>query len=147
MVRLRASYCDCGHSDAYNRGMKVYVLGYRTKTDEEVEAERRTLPRYREIEDTIVSFGDAPNPKWPMRAISAARMHRDRLQGYQIHVDDHFCSFTVEEIPESGFAIVCLTHPPLTGVPGPFCTRRNETNWFKKERRWHEGRSTHLSRW
>ena len=32
------------------------------------------------------------------------------------------------------------------GVPGKFCTRVNETNWYGRSLKWHEGRSIRLSR-
>jgi hypothetical protein len=32
------------------------------------------------------------------------------------------------------------------GVPGKFCTRKYETNWYERSLGWHEGRSIHLSR-
>jgi hypothetical protein len=32
------------------------------------------------------------------------------------------------------------------GVPGKFCTRGNETNWYGRSLEWREERSTRLSR-
>jgi hypothetical protein len=32
------------------------------------------------------------------------------------------------------------------GVPGKFCTRKYETNWYERSLGWDEGRSIHLSR-
>jgi hypothetical protein len=32
------------------------------------------------------------------------------------------------------------------GVPGKFCTREDETNWYERSWRWYEGRSTQRSR-
>jgi hypothetical protein len=92
--------------------MKAYVYEYHTKSGKEIEDERWTSPRFRQqIEHTVVAFGGAPNPKWPLISRSEAQTHCNRLRDFGIHVDDHDCDFSVEKISEDGFAIVCLTHP------------------------------------
>lgn len=32
------------------------------------------------------------------------------LQETKVHVGEHFCMFSVEQLPEGDFAIVCLSH-------------------------------------
>jgi hypothetical protein len=101
--------------------MKVYVYGYRARTDEEIEAERRKLPPFTLIEPVIVSYHE--NPEWRIPLESEAVWRRDELQNALVHVGPHYCEFSIEELPEGDFAIVCAEHPEL-GQSNPGGPRR-----------------------
>jgi len=55
-----------------------------------------------------VAYSDAPELKMP--AIEAQDQCR-YLRTLRIRVGPHYCDFSVEELPDGGFAIVCLPHP------------------------------------
>jgi hypothetical protein len=87
--------------------MKMYVSGHWPvkKTREQKEQEKR-LPR--PIMDFDVAY--SKEPKWSMTR-DEAEWERDRLQSWNVHVGEHYCKFSVEELPSGSFAIACLSHP------------------------------------
>lgn len=88
--------------------MKVYVLGYRTKTPEQIETERRQLPPFAHIENIEVQY--SPTPDWRMPAYEADYQCNE-LRGMHVHVGQHICDFAIEELPEGDNAIMCAAHP------------------------------------
>lgn len=88
--------------------MKAYVLGYRTKTDEEIEAQRRTAVPFARIEEIEVQYHSRPVWRIPSHE---AEWRCAELQRSRIHVGQHYCEFSLEELPEGNFAIVCESHP------------------------------------
>jgi hypothetical protein len=91
--------------------MKVYVRGYDTKTDDEIEAERRRLSPFALIEPIVVVYSDSPTWRIPLESEAVWRLVD--LQTAHVHVGQHFCEFSIEELPEGDFAIVCAEHPEL----------------------------------
>jgi hypothetical protein len=96
--------------------MKVYVLGYRQKDKDKVQ-----LPKYPydRIEDVDVQYCKEPDWKIELRELAESELRI--LRGMRVHVGSHYCEFSVEELPDGAFAIVCLSHPELVptmaGVP------------------------------
>jgi hypothetical protein len=78
--------------------MKVYVTGYQLKE----------LPTHQE--DIEVGYSKDP-PEWRTVSVYEADARRIFLQDKRVQVDGHRCQFSVEELPEGQFAIVCLSHP------------------------------------
>jgi hypothetical protein len=58
-------------------------------------------------------------PAWKIATLPVAQRECEILQGLRVRVGyHHHCEFSVEELPEGEFAIVCLTHPdPLSKAP------------------------------
>jgi hypothetical protein len=86
--------------------MKRYVLGYRQKDDDKIEPPIR--PFY-PVENVDVQYCDGPDWKMPYR--EHAEMELRILAAMRVHVGPHYCEFSLEELPEGEFAIVCLSHP------------------------------------
>jgi hypothetical protein len=73
-------------------------------------------------------------------AISRFRItYRIRDHGSEVRVFDHPTNFL-------GARSVEHNHRCRPGVPGKFCTRENETNWYGRGPRWDEERNIRLSR-
>lgn len=82
--------------------MKVYATGYRPK---EKPTEEQQRSPYTEHE---VFYSKEPH--WKMGAYEAESQCKV-LHSIRVHVGEHFCTFTVEELPGGEFAVVCLNHP------------------------------------
>ena len=87
--------------------MKVYVLRYGPTAKQET-GERQKSPSDR-LENTEVEY--SREPVWRMPSLRLAKGERDLLCEMQVHVGPHYCEFSVEELPEGDFALVCLSHP------------------------------------
>lgn len=83
---------------------KVYVLGYRTR-DEEWGVILRPL------ENIDVAYSKAP--EWKLSHAELADLERMSLEKMNVHVGEHYCKFSVEDLNDGEFAIVCLSHPEL----------------------------------
>ena len=79
--------------------MKLYVLGYRGRDAEQ----DRFIPDGVEV---IYS----KEPRWRMAHHGLAEAERLNLEQMSVYVGEHHCDFSVEALPEGGFAIVCLSH-------------------------------------
>ncbi len=78
--------------------MKMYVCGY------------KLLSREQNWEDAQVKY--SKDPKWPMTSVEAELLcQRLNALGVPVSVGPHRCQFSVEELPEGEFTIVCLSHP------------------------------------
>jgi hypothetical protein len=83
--------------------MKTYVHGYGPK--EKKQTGQEATPQYEiEVEYT-------KDPQWRMPFREFAECEREDLQRMKVHIADHYCDFSVEELPDNEFAIVCLSHP------------------------------------
>ena len=90
--------------------MKKYVLGYRPK-EKEKESKGRPFEPAGDIE---VAY--SKEAQWKMPMFYLANIECDILRGMRVHIGSHNCEFSVEELPEGEFAIVCLFHPdPAAG--------------------------------
>jgi hypothetical protein len=49
-------------------------------------------------------------PSWKISALESAQAELRILQGLAVHVGLHRCEFSIEELPDGEFAIVCLAH-------------------------------------
>jgi len=95
--------------------MKVYVRGYGPLRKEEISPQRRPFDP---IQDHGVEYRATPDD-WKMSTRDEAEMHCQDLNRMQVHVGPHYCEFSVEELPEGDFAIVCLSHPELPATRSP----------------------------
>lgn len=86
--------------------MKAYVAGYREKEKEEDKEKGRKIASRTEIE-----VGYSKEPKWTVASREEANYQCRTLRGVDVHVGPHYCEFSVEELPNGEFAIVCLSHP------------------------------------
>lgn len=84
--------------------MKVYVAGYRPEK-KEPEQIRSDDPK------TDYEICYSRDPEWKMEFINQAESECRILESFGVHVGSHSCRFSVEELPEGEFAIVCLSHP------------------------------------
>lgn len=91
--------------------MKVYVHGYRTATDEEREEARRRRP----FDEVGVVVAYSGTPTWTMEQYGAD-IHLETLRRMGIHVGQHHCDFSIEELPDKKLAIVCAEHPDSRGL-------------------------------
>jgi hypothetical protein len=82
--------------------MKVYVHGYKPKKRKQ---EEERLP-YREHE---VFY--SKEPTWKMEQRYQAESECIVLHNMRVHLGEHVCKFTVEEVSDGQFAVVCLSHP------------------------------------
>jgi hypothetical protein len=85
--------------------MKVYVRGY-----DEIPEEKRQRPRYPfEPVDTVwVEYSDIAEWKTTLNDVT---WRCKELNGMRVHLGSHYCEFSVEELTDGEFAIVCLHHP------------------------------------
>jgi hypothetical protein len=88
--------------------MKVYVLGYHQKRDDEVQPPKRPFDP---IEDVDVRFCKEPGWLIPFRELAESELRI--LQGMRVHVGLHHCELSVEEFPDGRFSIACQSHPAL----------------------------------
>ena len=88
--------------------MKVYVRGYRQKDKDKVLPPKRPFDP---IEDVDVQYCKEPDWKIPLRELAEPELRI--LCGMHVHIGLHYCEFSVEELPDGAFAIVCLSHPEL----------------------------------
>jgi hypothetical protein len=86
--------------------MKMYVHGYWPRG---TESEPQKRP-FAHIENTEVAFSVAP--AWKIATLPVAQRECEILQGLHVRVGyHHSCEFSVEELPEGEFAIVCFSQP------------------------------------
>ena len=90
--------------------MKIYVRGYGPLAEEEIPPQRSPFDP---LEDRWVQYRPSPDDAWEIGTRDEAEMHCRVLNGSQAHHGPHYCEFSVEELPEGAFAIVCLSHPEL----------------------------------
>jgi hypothetical protein len=88
--------------------MKVYVLGYQQKDEDKVEPPKRPFDH---VENVDVQY--CKEPEWKIMLRGLAESELRILRDMRVHVGSHYCEFSVEELPEGEFAIVCLSHPDL----------------------------------
>jgi hypothetical protein len=88
--------------------MKVYVLGYRQKDKDKVQPPKRPFDP---IEGVEVQY--CKEPDWKIETREWAELELRILRDMRVHVGSHYCEFSVEELPDGAFAIVCLSHPEL----------------------------------
>ena len=87
--------------------MKAYVFGYRPIKEQE------------RLETTVGSDGDywvkysATPENWTIPERRLADVECDILRRMRVHVDAHYCEFSVEELRDGEFAVVCTTHPDI----------------------------------
>jgi hypothetical protein len=86
--------------------MKRYVIGCRQKDEDKIEPPKRPFDPVGNVE---VQYGDGPDWKMPFREYAETELRT--LAEMRIHVGPHYCEFSLEELPEGEFAIVCLSHP------------------------------------
>ena len=79
------------------------MTGYRSKNKEEKDEQER--PRG----NVDVYFHK--QPEWTMASVEEAEGERQCLKAMKVRVGVHSCEFSIEELPEGNFAIVCLAHP------------------------------------
>lgn len=92
--------------------MKVYVAEYgleelekpEKKTEEDLYKPQVTLVRY------------SGGPEYTIGERDKAVWECQYLERAQVRVGEHCCAFTLEELPEGEFAIVCLSHPELASA-------------------------------
>lgn len=82
--------------------MRAYVDGYRPKKR---NPEDERLP-YTEHE---VFYNK--EARWKMEQRYEAESECIVLNNMRVGVGEHLCKFTVGELPDGQFAVVCLTHP------------------------------------
>lgn len=78
--------------------MKVYVDGFGPKDSQKPLNTRLT-----------VAYSASPERTWG--SLLHANSDCEYLNRHRIHVGQHLCYFSVEELPSGDFSIVCLTHP------------------------------------
>lgn len=86
--------------------MKVYIVGYRTRKENEPPADP-----LKPWENVDVQF----SPKrgdWLIDYKENAQLELDLLASMRVHVKEHNCRLEIEE-EDGTFAIVCTDHPPL----------------------------------
>jgi hypothetical protein len=88
--------------------MKVYVLGYHQKRDDEVQPPKRPFDP---IEDVDVQFCKEPVWMIPHRGLAESELRI--LQDIRVRVGLHYCELSLEEFPDGRFGIVCASHPAL----------------------------------
>jgi hypothetical protein len=91
----------------YNPAMKAYVTYYGPEpkaSEEETEKEKED----RLARPCVVQFHKTP--LWTLPAKDLADVEVTNLQWQRVFVGQHFCRFSVEELPEGKFAVVCLDH-------------------------------------
>jgi hypothetical protein len=88
--------------------VNAYVLYYGPEpklSDEETPKEREA----RLAKPPIVEFDR--DPLWKLPAKELADVELLILERMGVSVGQHFCQFSVEELPEGEFALVCRNHP------------------------------------
>jgi hypothetical protein len=85
--------------------MKAYVLNYRAK-------EKKPEERFQPPTDVEVRYSKEPD--WVMRLVQEAESECLILNKLRVHVGEHLCEFSIEELPKGGFVVVCLSHPELS---------------------------------
>ena len=72
----------------------------------------------------LVDFDDGPG--WKMIERWVAEAHCETLRNAHVCVGEHSCDFSVAELDDGAFAIVCESHPLLsaTSTPPVFSTSR-----------------------
>jgi hypothetical protein len=79
--------------------MKVYVADW---NPEENAPEQNPTPY-------VIKYSE--QPVWTMESVPQAEFQCNCLNSKRVHIGQHYCKFSVEDLPEGKFAIVCLTHP------------------------------------
>ncbi|MBZ5511472.1 MAG: hypothetical protein LAN70_09925 [Acidobacteriia bacterium] len=79
--------------------MKVYVADYKPQ---ENATEQNPTPYNIEY---------SKRPVWTLEFVRQAESECNNLNSMRVHIGQHYCKFSVEELPEGVFAVVCLTHP------------------------------------
>src|SRR5580692_7727337 len=80
----------------YNPAMKVYVTGHRGKEVEEHGASKTHF----ELNKDNVNIYFHKYAGWRLESADDAKRERDYLEKMNVHVGDHYCKFSVEELPE-----------------------------------------------
>ena len=101
--------------------MKVDVLGYQQKDRDKVQPPKRPFDP---IEDVDVQYCTEPDWKITLRELAEPELRI--LRDMRVHVGSHYCEFSIEELLDGAFAIVCLSHPELapTAPGAPEVSRR-----------------------
>jgi len=92
--------------------MKMYVRGY---APEKPEKEIGTGESVLKPVVTLVEY--SREPEWQMQERELADYECRLLNGIHVRVREHLCAFTVEELPDAQFAVVCLAHPEPIEAP------------------------------
>jgi hypothetical protein len=87
--------------------MKAYVTQYRSKRHDD-QNEHHFGP----TGNVDVIFHR--HPEWEIVSEEEAKTECRLLQNMRVHVGEHYCELSVEELPKGTFAIVCLSHPDWT---------------------------------
>lgn len=85
--------------------VKAYVCGCQRKSKDDIEPPKRPSDL---VEDVDIQFGLVPRWKWPSRELAESELRI--LSNMRVRVGTHFCTLSVEELPEGEFTIVCLSH-------------------------------------
>ncbi len=84
--------------------MKAYVRGYDTIVDK-----GRTPKKQPEPPQFVVEY--RAEPEWVIETRYEADAECQILRRHSVSIGIHFCDFSVEELPSSGFAVICANHP------------------------------------
>jgi hypothetical protein len=88
--------------------MKTYVR--RFGLDPESNVPERETHDEREARRTVrVDY--CPEPEWKIPTREMAAIELQTLQRMWVYVEGHYCEFSIDELPDGAFAIVCLSHP------------------------------------
>jgi hypothetical protein len=87
--------------------MKIYVLGWKTKTEEKIDHKRPW-------ENIDVAYSS--EPEWTMEFRELAEGELSTLSSFRPHVEQHYCDLAFEELPNGKFAIICRDHPERQAV-------------------------------
>jgi hypothetical protein len=84
--------------------MKKYLAGY--ALDEDAPSEVDEPANY------VTNYADTPE-HWTMATRREVERELAILQRFQVpvHIGPHVCTFEIEEVGATGFAIVCTSHP------------------------------------
>ena len=89
--------------------MKAYVTYYGPEPKVSEEEETQEEQDARLARPIVVRFHKEPH--WTLPAKHLADVELAILERQRVFKGQHFCEFSVEELPEDKFAIVCLNHP------------------------------------
>lgn len=90
--------------------MKVYIVGYRTRGENEPLVDPR-----KPWENTDVQFSPVRGD-WVMDYKEYAQRELDILSSMRVRMNEHYCQLELEE-EDGAFAIICRDHPPLVSRP------------------------------
>jgi hypothetical protein len=98
--------------------MKAYVLYYGPDPTFEKEEETAEEREARLLRPPIVQYGSYPGWTLPERHLAEIALLEVNRMG--VSVNEHWCEFAVDDLPEGGFAIYCTNHPKHLGlIPSP----------------------------